>query len=549
MRVGDCNVPSRIHQKSEPAAGWLRARSSQAGVGGTEGASAYDRTRVRAAPQDVAPGVNVRAVQDASGGWWWWEGGAWVAGTAPQGLQRPWFRCGAKAVSRPVLGGEWGPRCRCGDRLVWEGQWRCDGCGRVPVAGYAAMRELPRALPPEASEGVPVFRSSPRTNCDTGGQYRDWLLDVEWLTSWFRKSRAARLRVRGTVPGPDGEPVLRRWHADRMRGQAERFERVRQCGGETGLEWVCEETGERCVHRSACGCWRVCRRCLQARRKRLQTGVSGQRLVALATHEKRMRKHYAGREGRWSERLITFTVPHSEVSLDAHALPKLWRALEAPWRRHLEKQRGMRVRVAGPDGRKRLEGPTQVWVRAIEIAPPREGDPTGGHAHLHVWVLGPYVEHALLRVWWGRALESLGYQVPHKDVAEVIREARDKRTAEWLGDVSTVPWPVVDVRRATSEEVSRYAVKTGVVTYITKGEKCAERLEPAHAARVYQALEGVRVVQWARGWAPKKQASRRWFLRRARARVGAQVQWEREESGVVVRETTEKATSVEVDTS
>lgn len=542
-----------IHQKNEPEAVGLRARSSHAGVGGTEGASAYDRTRVRLDPQEVVPpGVHVRAVQDASGGWWWWDGDTWVAGTAPQGLQRPWFRSGAKAVSRPVLGGEWGPRCRCGDRLVWEGQWRCDGCGRVPMAGYAAMRELPRELPPEAAEGAPIFRSSPRTNCD-----RDWLLDVEWLTSWFRRARAARLRVRGTVPGPDGEPVLRRWHADRMRGQAERFQRVRECGSEaTGLEWVCEETGERFPHRASCGCWRVCRRCLRARRKRLQAGVSGQRLVALATHAKRMRKHYAGREGRWSERLITFTVPHSEVSLDAHALPKLWRAIEAPWRRHLEKQRGMRVRVKGPDGKTRLEGPTQVWVRAIEIAPPKEGDPTGGHAHLHVWVLGPYIEHALLRVWWGRALESLGYQVPHVDVADVIREARDKRTAEWLGDVSTVPWPVVDVRRATSQEVARYAVKTGVVTYLVKGEKSAERLEPVHAARVYQALEGVRVVQWARGWAPpKRQASRRWFLRRARA-AAAQVQWESEKSGVVVREhgsaphvETERGAGLEADTS
>jgi hypothetical protein len=59
-----------------------------------------------------------------------------------------------------------------------------------------------------------------------------------------------------------------------------------------------------------------------------------------------------------------------------------------------------------------------------------------------------------------------------------------------------------------------YALKvSGALAYVGKVQEVAQ-LAPVHAARVYEALEGVRAVQWARGWAPPRNRSFRWQLRR-----------------------------------
>jgi len=296
---------------------------------------------------------------------------------------------------------------------------------------------------------------------------------------------------RGARPGGH----VSAWHADRVRGQGERLDRVRACGQLTPYEWVDKETGARFPHRARCGVWRLCRSCARARRRKLQGGVAAQRALALAVYRDRVRKHYAGREGRWGERLVTFTVPHSgDLAADVELLPRLWRAIEAPWRRHL-RARGLRE--------------TQVYVRSIEVA-------HAGHAHLHVWMLGPYIERALLAVWWTEACAREGREVLARSVADVVREARDPRTREWLQrhvQGESVPWLVVDVRGGSGGAAAAYAAKVGVALYTVKGTEVQE-LAPVHAARVYEALEGVRVTQWARGWAPRKGRSDRWHMRR-----------------------------------
>jgi hypothetical protein len=200
--------------------------------------------------------------------------------------------------------------------------------------------------------------------------------------------------------------------------------------------------------------------------------------------------------------MLTFTIPHdagSDLGRDVGVIPAAWRRLEVPWRRHL-KARGAEL--------------PQVYVRAIEVA-------GAGHAHLHVWSVGPYIEYSLLRAWWGAALEHEGYKVPRKKLSEVLARARDPRTEEWLSgyvdDDDCIPWPIVDAEtaKATAGGAARYVVKVGgaAALYVSKQEGFRD-LEPVQAARVYEALEGVRAVQWAKGWAPVRNRSNRWALRR-----------------------------------
>jgi hypothetical protein len=104
------------------------------------------------------------------------------------------------------------------------------------------------------------------------------------------------------------------------------------------------------------------------------------------------------------------------------------------------------------------------------------------------------------------------------------RNGREKLAARFGLEVEhlsrRVPWPVLDIRslEMTAEKAAEYAVKTGVIAYITKGDKTVEPLSPVHAASIYEATEGVRCVQWARGWAPQKHKSEHtWRLVRTKS--------------------------------
>lgn len=67
------------------------------------------------------------------------------------------------------------------------------------------------------------------------------------------------------------------------------------------------------------------------------------------------------------------------------------------------------------------------------------------------------------------------------------------------------------------ESTADYVGKVGVANYVVKSDGQIETVSPAHAAKAYEALEGTRVVQWARGWAPPKKiaSTYSWYLRRA----------------------------------
>lgn len=410
------------------------------------------------------------------------------------------------------------PYCgACQRPLVWRGAWVCAGCAtRGHVEADKGARAL-LSLPPSACAGVPIFSSPEGTNStDT---IATWRWSVEALTSFHRRSRAAHFRVRGTRRVEyvdddgvfrDGTSVLNRWHEQRMQGQADRFQRIAECGSYEYAVELQKKIGDATLVvpvEKRCDCWRACPRCLNKRKWRLSEGMKRARARVLRVHGRQFSRGYRGKEGRWSEKLITFTVPHGESPAhDAEVLRDSWPKLLRKLRAHLV-SRG--CTVLGSNGKAKFR--SVPWCRALELAPGQ----TGGHAHLHVWWAGPFVENALLRVWWGGLMLEAGRATPRSKAKSVLRpsserRAPDARLAGWLGnptDDTELPWPVVDIRTGGGGAISAYTSKVGIALYITKGSE-SHRLSPAHAALMYEAFEGVRAVQWARGWSPPKKAEK-----------------------------------------
>lgn len=333
---------------------------------------------------------------------------------------------------------------------------------------------------------------------------QEWRVAVEALTSFHRQATAARYVLRGTarveVVDAHGEvreadAAVRPWHAQRVRGQAERFQNVAECGG---LKFGLETENGLIPLQKRCDCWRVCSRCMRIRRRKLGAGMKRQRMHIVQKHKREIGRFYKGREGRWSEKLITFTVPHSDSPAeDARLIVDAWQKLLRKIRAHLQRRGAVRRTRKG-----KLAPISVPWCRALEVSP-REA---GGHAHMHVWWYGPFLDHVLLRHWWGEIVAMMGREVPSLAWQDVRATGRDSRLAGWLGNPredSEIYWPVVDIQGAKSDAASTYTQKVGVALYITKGSEL-QRISAAHAAKIYEVFEGTRAVQWARGWAPPK---------------------------------------------
>ena len=429
---------------------------------------------------------------------------------------------------------------------------------RVPAARFF-LDEPDGALLGELARGVDIFSSplahksaSSPSDSEKRAEQREWLGLVEGVTSPFRRKRASRHRLlaakRAPTPAsdprpvrgealraylagvdPEGDPLAMvdkledevmaerpwrlstfEWHEQRRKAQAERFARIHACGTVThALETFCPDTGE--VHEArpfkfTCKVWRLCPHCLKRRQNKLKRGVEQVRPRALKERKRQCSKHYKGRDGRWSERLLTVTVPHSgDAAADAAILRKAIPEFTRRMAEHLKKDRGATEKV--------------VYVRGLEVAPSDDG----GHAHAHFWLLSPFLEHSFLRVTWGRVLEAMGVKCPQKSWNEVFHRPPSSNPRQdarkWTGAIDSrarywcrtrrgphgrqeaeVSWPIVDVRGARG--AAEYAAKVGVATYVVKGAKI-QRMHPLHAGAIYVALEGARAVVWARGWAPQ----------------------------------------------
>jgi hypothetical protein len=198
----------------------------------------------------------------------------------------------------------------------------------------------------------------------------------------------------------------------------------------------------------------------------------------------------------WRERFLTLTLPHSgEVVRDLRVLPEAWkwfrRRLWLFFKHEHRLDSELLKRVA--------------FVRVVEVTPGSNDD---GHAHLHVYLLCPYLPHELVRHLWGQALRKHGFLVPVRSIRDVLNEAKSQRSRRQLERVlvtrrgkrgvplTDVDWPVVDLR-ACNANVERELVK-----YLVKDAEIEHGklnfIDAKLYARIYEGLEGVRTIATSR---------------------------------------------------
>ncbi|MDB4991150.1 MAG: Replication protein, partial [Myxococcaceae bacterium] len=203
-----------------------------------------------------------------------------------------------------------------------------------------------------------------------------------------------------------------------------------------------------------------------------------------------------GKRGRWAEKLFTLTLKHSgDVRRDLQALPRLWKELRAGlWSffKHEYHLTAEHYRLLS-------------FVRVIEVTASDEG-----HAHMHVYLLSPYIPHQLLRHLWGKVLAKEGYVSRTRAVADVLAEESDDYKRSRLAKVlvtrrgargkalDTLFWPVVDIRVGYGDidrELIKYLIKDGAYK-----AGVFVRVAPRQFTAFYEGLEGVRSIAKSRGF-------------------------------------------------
>lgn len=228
-----------------------------------------------------------------------------------------------------------------------------------------------------------------------------------------------------------------RWHDQRARGQEARFSKLAHCGARLRVArcgW-CSEDGKQVP--DGCGVGRLCGRCaiLQAKRRRARFGRARGRVIAEAKRHGLTRQHRRG--GRYTEKMLTLTVPHvTTEGLEARARELAGHACspERSWkeRKRAEARRKaaaslaalgtVRARVellwrAWPRFRRALVAHLELraehtWTklhRAFEWTP---GGDALGHPHFHLWMWCPYLDARALAAMWTEAILDAGGEVP-----------------------------------------------------------------------------------------------------------------------------------------
>ena len=380
-----------------------------------------------------------------------------------------------------------------------------------------------------------------------------WLTEVETATQAWREMRAELLE-RESVKLDDGRVhVLRAldgtfqgieevdtwiaspWHTARAHAHRERFERLQNCGQRTRRE-KCACPGDSPGTRPTvirCDHWSLCLECKGRRASRYRARFTLGRSRALAKHERRTRKFASG--GRWSEKMLTVTVPHWHVSRDVETLRIAWATFRASLARYMLRTSGVKKWRNVP-----------YW-RSLEAT-----SSDAGHAHYHVWMLCPFLPVYLVRHLWGRALpadyrarlpvmqlrkaldgsdarnhralrSAAVLDVRLADAVHAIeRDARNARARFTYATTTNKPAAVLDALRARCEALATDArmardeasylyapvvyvsacgadVATELVKYICKdtikeSDGTQTPIDAVEFARLYAALSGARVV-------------------------------------------------------
>lgn len=262
------------------------------------------------------------------------------------------------------------------------------------------------------------------------------------------------------------------WHRQRAAGQRRRVESVRSCAQDGVMQVGCTGCGEQRHYMRTCSSSLLCSQCRTRRNHQTRQRFRRSRLVAIAALRRRGLLHGYG---RWSEKLLTLTVPHSELGRPLDPERRL-ALLKKGWVRLL---RDLNRLVFGPaSAAKRVE---VHWYAAHEWTPGADGL---GHPHMHVWLLCPWLEREFLVERWRVALAAEGFrwgddEVPILDVRAA--RGRDGRTDDSVAD-----------------ELIKYLTKDLVET---KSEHGANRLvDPAVYARMYRLYDGKRRSQGSKGF-------------------------------------------------
>lgn len=330
-----------------------------------------------------------------------------------------------------------------------------------------------------------------------------WLDEVAEAAQPWLQGIAGRHRNQAAKAYADPEvpfsTVL--WHSQRAEGASKRFEKVEECG-QKKMARQCGDCHEpmRLVP-LGCSSWSFCLGCRAKRAEKYRHRFRDARHAALDSYQ------MAVAHGGWSEKFATFTLPHSgDTVADLRVLPKARSKFFRSLREHLVIDRGMRPEMA-----------KHPYCAVEECT---EGDDMQGHAHMHVWMLSPFVHYVALRILWWRALpQSYRERCPTRPIKDVVRElkasmtpARWKRTRKQIapllysrrGDngrlMRDVPWPVLDIQKArgdVDQELVKYLIKDAVRDKET-GELVY--MEPGLYARICEGFAGLRAVVVARGF-------------------------------------------------
>jgi len=326
-----------------------------------------------------------------------------------------------------------------------------------------------------------------------------WQRVIESSTRPHRLRQALRHEAEARSAKAEGEPTKALWHERRARGQVRRFDQVRDCGS-TELLVRCEACGHEVKRMEIrCGVHRLCVTCRGARAELCRARFRAGRARAIARADRLL--HGWQRGGRWSEKFVTFTLPHSgDVARDLKTLPQAWRIFRGRLFEHLRKDRHV------PDDDMALV----AFVRVIEVTPGRAHD---GHAHLHVYILAPFLLKVLLRHLWGETLTRFGYEVPTEPIDEVyagLAGLELQQATAWLRTrrgangraLEAVYAPIIDLEEAYGD------VERELVKYLIKDAELLDGtmflVDPELFARIYEGLEGVRTIVTSRGFFPNR---------------------------------------------
>jgi hypothetical protein len=324
------------------------------------------------------------------------------------------------------------------------------------------------------------------------------LRSVELRTAGFRYKRSVEASRQASEARRQGRRFRAKWFEARAKGQLERFDQVRNCGGKD-VVLSCGDCGHVSRRTTAwCRHWRLCIGCRSRRGLDYRKRFRHSREIALRELSK-----LAGRVApgcKLSEKMLTLTLPHSgDLRRDVRTLPRAWRWFWRWLREHLELDRGIEKLIVS-----RL-----VYMRVIEVTAGQKRD---GHAHMHVYLIAPYVHHEMIGLLWARAISRCGYVLDRRCAPTPLAEVLGQEMAEWRrkqlsqflverrggAPLDSVPNPVVDIQECyggIENELIKYLIKDA-----ERDEDGALVFDDEFLACVYEGTEGVRMVQTSRGF-------------------------------------------------